>query len=315
MIGRKHDQSHATAQRIWARASGSTTSPGSPARRHAPALHRELSITGLTSNPTIFDHAIGSGARTTTPIREERGRHLRRSSSSSISRSTDLPRPPTCSGRSTTTPHSTAGSRSRCRRSLAHDTGAPSTQAGALHSRSPRPNLFIKIPGTPEGVPAIEEAIFAGMPINVTLLFSSGTVRRGGRAYQRGIERRLAAGLARRRLGGLVVRQPLGQGGAGEGPGRARTGSASRSRGEPIGPTRAARLASLRRLASAGARPQRLLWASTGTKDPAGLGRAVREALAAPDTINTMPDATLLAFADHGQIRRVMPPDGGDAER
>ena len=185
-----------------------------------------------------------------------------------------------------------------------------------LHAPGGRANLFIKIPGTPEGIPAIEESIFAGVPINVTLLFSREQYLAAAEAYLRGIERRIAAGLdpsvasvaslfvsrwdvavtdkvpdeLRNRLGIAIAR---------------RTYKAYREL-----------LASPRwqRLADAGARPQRLLWASTGTKDPKASDTLYVEALAAPDTINTMPEKTLLAFADHGEVGATMPADGGDAE-
>jgi transaldolase len=185
-----------------------------------------------------------------------------------------------------------------------------------LHRQLERPNLFIKIPGTPEGLPAIEEAIFSGIPINVTLLFSREQYVAAAAAYQRGIERRIQVGLDPDVVSVASVfisrwdkavsdkvpaelKNRLGIAIAG------RTHKAFRellvSHHSEV-------------LASAGARHQRLLWASTGTKDPQASDVLYVEALAAPDTINTMPDATLLAFADHGELRGVMPEDGGDAE-
>jgi transaldolase len=185
-----------------------------------------------------------------------------------------------------------------------------------LHAQGQRPNLFIKIPGTREGVPAIEQSIFAGVPINVTLLFSAEQYIASADAYMRGIEQRVAAGLDLKvdSVASLFV---------------SRWDVAVKEKVPPalhnrLGIAIAKRtykayralLASprWRQLAAAGARPQRLLWASTGTKDPNAPDTLYIEALVAPDTINTMPDKTLIAFADHGQVKGMMPVDGGDAE-
>ena len=185
-----------------------------------------------------------------------------------------------------------------------------------LHARAGRPNLFIKIPGTAEGLPAIEQSIFDGIPINVTLLFSREHYLAAAEAYLRGIERRIEAGLAPRvqSVASLFI---------------SRWDAAVKEETSPplhnrLGIAVAMRcykaqrelLASerWRRLAAAGARPQRLLWASTGSKDPAARDTLYIEALAAPDTINTIPEPTLLAFADHGQPGAVMPADGAYAE-
>jgi len=199
---------------------------------------------------------------------------------------------------------------------LVDDTSGSIRSAAALHARAQRPNLFIKIPGTPAGVPAIEESIFAGVPINVTLLFSREQYLAVAAAYMRGIERRIAAGLSprvasvaslfvsrwdvaikdkvpaelRNRLGIAIAR---------------RTYKAYR---EVLGSPR------WKKLAAAGAMPQRMLWASTGTKDPNAPDLLYVEALAAPDTIDTLPEKTLDALADHGKIAGVMAEDGGDAE-
>jgi transaldolase len=199
---------------------------------------------------------------------------------------------------------------------LVKDTAGSVRTAAALHANAKRPNLFIKIPGTPEGVAAIEESIFAGVPINVTLLFSREQYLAVAEAYMRGIERRIAAGRPprvtsvaslfvsrwdvavkdkvpaelRNRLGIAIAR---------------RTYKAYR---ELLGSAR------WKKLEAAGAMPQRLLWASTGTKDPNARDVLYVEALAAPDTIDTLPDKTLHAFADHGKVEGVMAVDGGDAE-
>jgi len=179
-----------------------------------------------------------------------------------------------------------------------------------------RPNLFIKIPGTDAGIAAIEEAIFAGVPVNVTLLFSREHYIAAAEAYMRGIERRIAAGLDAKvaSVASVFI---------------SRWDAAIRYKVPPalcnrLGIAIAKRtfkaycelLAAPRwqKLALAGARPQRLLWASTGTKDPAASNTLYLEALAAPNTINTIPEKTLLAFVDHGVVSSTMPQDGGDAE-
>jgi transaldolase len=185
-----------------------------------------------------------------------------------------------------------------------------------LHARARRPNLFIKIPGTPAGVPAIEEAIFRGVPINVTLLFSREHYVAAAEAYLRGIQRRIAAGCdpAVRSVASIFVsRWDVAV--------KDKVPAALRNR---LGIAIAMRtykayrdlLASARwrNLAASGALPQRLLWASTGTKDPAAPDVLYIEALAAPDTIDTMPEKTLLAFADHGKVKDAMRFDGGNAE-
>jgi transaldolase len=189
-------------------------------------------------------------------------------------------------------------------------------EAVRLHAQAERPNLFIKIPGTPEGIDAIEEAIFRGVPINVTLLFSCSQYLAAAEAYMRGIERRIAAGRdpAVRSVASLFVsrwdvaaaemvppelRNRLGIAIA------TQTYAAYR---ELLGSER------WQRLHDAGADPQRLLWASTGTKDPAASDVLYVEALAADMTINTMPDATLLAFADHGHVPGLLPVEGGDLD-
>jgi transaldolase len=199
---------------------------------------------------------------------------------------------------------------------LAHDTAGSVKAAVQLHRRAQRPNLFIKIPGTPQGVPAIEQAIFAGVPINVTLLFSREQYLAAAEAYLRGIERRIAAGLDPkvRSVASIFIsrwdvavkdrvpqalRNRLGI---------AIAGRAYKAYRELLASPRS------RKLAAAGAWEQRLLWASTGTKDPQAQDTMYIEALAAPDTINTIPDKTLLAFADHGKLKGEMPLDGGDAE-
>src|SRR5207237_9593941 len=199
---------------------------------------------------------------------------------------------------------------------LANDTASTIEAAAQLHARAERANLFIESPRTPEGIPAIEASILAGVPINVTLLFSAEQYLAAAEAYMRGIERRLAAGLDPRvdSVASLFVsRWDVAVKGVVPQELRNRLGIAVAKR-----TYKAYRglLASprWRRLAAAGARTQRLLWASTGTKDPAASDTLYIETLAAPDTINTTPDRTLLSFAEHGQLRDVMPGDRCDAE-
>src|SRR6185437_10591395 len=199
---------------------------------------------------------------------------------------------------------------------LADDAAGTVRETLRLHACARRPNLFIKIPGTRAGITAIEESIFAGVPVNVTLLFSREQYVAAAEAHLRGLERRIAAGLdpkvasvaslfvsrwdvAVRDTVPSTLRNRLGIAIA------QRTYKAYR---ELLASTR------WRKLAAPGARPQRLLWASTGTQDPQASDTLYIEALAAPETINTLPDKTLLAFADHGRLRGELPADGGDAE-
>ena len=199
---------------------------------------------------------------------------------------------------------------------LAHDTTGTLAAAKELHARAGRPNLFIKIPGTKEGLPAIEEAIFAGVPINVTLLFSREQYVAAAEAYMRGIERRIDAGL-NPDVGSVaslfISRWDV-----------AVKGKMPEALRDQLGIAVAERtykayrdlLASPRwqRVFNAGARPQRLLWASTGTKDPKASDILYIKALAAPFTVNTMPEATLKALADHGEIGGRLAASGGDCD-
>ncbi|HVN45602.1 MAG TPA: transaldolase [Steroidobacteraceae bacterium] len=265
----------------------------------------ELSITGLTSNPTIFDHAIKNSAAYDDAIRER----LKAGQSAEalffeialqdITAAADLFRP--------IFDH-TAGVDGwvslEVSPTLAHDAASTVTQAKELAARAARPNLFIKIPGTPEGLPAIEEAIYAGIPINVTLLFSREHYLAAAQAYLRGIERRIAAGLDPN-VGSVaslfVSRWDVAVAGKGP-PSLANTLGIAIA--ERTYAAYRALLASPRwqRVFNAGARPQRLLFASTGTKDPKAPDILYVKSLAAPLTVNTMPESTLLAFAEHGEL-------------
>ena len=199
---------------------------------------------------------------------------------------------------------------------LAHDTARTLAAANALHARAGRPNLLIKIPGTKEGLPAIEEAIFAGIPINVTLLFSHEHYLAAADAFLRGIERRVAAGLPSE-VGSVasvfISRWDAAVNGRVPEALRNQLGIAIAKRTYKAYRTL---LGSPRwqRVFNAGARPQRLLWASTGTKDPGASDVLYIKSLAAPFTVNTMPEGTLKALADHGAIGEMLPADGGDCE-
>jgi len=200
---------------------------------------------------------------------------------------------------------------------LAYDTASTLAAAKELHKRAGRPNLFIKIPGTKEGLPAIEEAIFAGIPINVTLLFSREHYVATAEAFLRGIERRIGAGL--KPSVGSVASVFISRWDS------AVMGKVPDALRDQLGIAIAKRtykayrglLGSARwqRVFNAGARPQRLLWASTGTKDPKASDVLYIKALAAPFTVNTMPEGTLIALADHGELGTVLPADGGDCEQ
>jgi transaldolase len=277
----------------------------------------ELSITGLTSNPTIFDHAI----KNSTDYDECIARKIREGKSGErlffelaledLTDAADLFQPIYDRTRGVDGWVSLEVSPL-----LAHDTRVTIDVAKDLHARAGRSNLLIKIPGTQEGLPAIEEAIFAGVPINVTLLFSREQYLAAADAFMRGIERRIEAGLAPdvASVASLFVsRWDVAV--AGKVPEELRN-----QLGIAIAKCTYAAYRSLlgsprwQRAFNAGARPQRLLWASTGTKDPKAPDLLYVKALAAPLTVNTMPEGTLRALADHGDIGEILPPDGGDAE-
>ena len=277
----------------------------------------ELSVTGLTSNPTIFDHAIRKGDAYDVAIhrKTDEGKAgeplFLELALEDLTRAADLFRP---------IHDATAGVDGwvslEVSPLLVDDAGGTIREVARLHGRAGRANIFIKIPGTGSGLKAIEESIFAGVPVNVTLLFSREQYVAAAEAYMRGIERRIAGGLDPKvsSVASLFVsRWDVAVKDKVAGELRNRLGIAVARR-----TYKAYRdlLASPRwqKLAGAGARTQRLLWASTGTKDPGAPDTLYVEALAAPDTINTMPDKTLLAFADHGRVNGVMPIDGGDAD-
>jgi len=277
----------------------------------------DLSVTGLTSNPTIFDKAIKDsdfydGAIHQKVAAGKSGEAMFYDLAlEDLTQAADLFRPI-----HDATDAVDGWVSLEISPLLADDTTGSITAATQLHTRANRPNLFIKIPGTPAGLPAIEESIFAGVPVNVTLLFSREQYLAAADAYMRGVERRIAADLdpkiasvasifisrwdvavqdkvpehLRNCLGIAIARRTY------------------KSYYELLTSAR------WKKLEAAGAQVQRLLWASTGTKDPKASDTLYVEALAAPNTINTLPEATLHAFADHGRVKNTMPLDGGDAE-
>ena len=276
----------------------------------------DYAVTGLTSNPTIFNEAIGGGAYDASIGEKARSGKSGEAlfielALEDLRRAADLFAPV----------HARTGGvdgwvSMEVSPLLAADTAGTIAAAKAIFRDADRRNLFVKIPGTPEGIPAIEEAIFAGVPINVTLLFSREHYLAAAQAYLRGIERRIAAGLDPRveSVASLFISRWD----------RALTDAVPAELHNRLGIAigqrsyRAYRelLASPRwkKLAEQGAHPQRLLWASTGTKDPKLSPSLYVEAFAAPDTVDTMPEKTLLAFAQNGKVGSAMAADGGDAE-
>ena len=276
----------------------------------------ELSVTGLTSNPTIFDHAIKNSTAYDETIRQKlaegkSGEELFfEVALEDLVVAADLFRQIYDE-----TAEVDGWVSLEVSPLLANDTATTLSEAKNLHARAGCPNLFIKIPGTKEGVPAIEEAIFAGVPVNVTLLFSPVQYVAVAEAYLKGIERRIAAGLPAQ-VGSVasvfISRWDTGVMGKVPEPLNDKLGIAI---AKAIYKTYRDLLASPRwqRAFNAGARPQRLLFASTGTKDPKASDVLYIKELAAPLTINTMPEKTLLAFAEHGQVSEALPIDGGDS--
>ena len=277
----------------------------------------ELSITGLTSNPSIFDHAIKNSNFYDDAILQK----VKQGKSGEalffelaiedLREAADLFRP--IYDRTNGVDGWVSIEVSPA---LAYDTLGTIAEVKRLHARAERPNLFVKIPGTPQGVSAIEESIFAGVPVNVTLLFSREQYLAAAEAYLRGIERRVQAGLnpdVCSLASVFISRWDKATMDKVPGELRDKLGIAVAKRTYKA----YRRLLDSERclqLANAGARSQRLLWASTGTKDPAASDVLYIKALAAPFTVNTIPDKTLLAFADHGSVGELMAADGGDAE-
>ena len=277
----------------------------------------EYSVTGLTSNPTIFDKAISSGDAYDAGIAElAQAGHSGETAFIELAlqdlrRAADLFRPAFDAS-----DRLDGWVSMELSPLLASDTEGSIAAAREVHHQAACANLLVKIPGTPQGIPAIEQSIFDGVPINVTLLFSCEQYLAAAKAYMRGVKRRIEADRDPR-VGSVaslfVSRWDVA---ANEQVpaelhnqlGIAICGRTYRAYRELLVSRE------WRELADAGAQPQRLLWASTGTKDPDASPTLYVEALAAPDTINTMPEKTLEAFAQHGTLRGAMPVDGGDAE-
>ena len=277
----------------------------------------ELSITGLTSNPTIFDNAISKSSLYDKEICKQLDAGVVEEelffklAIQDLGRAAELFLP--VYERTGTVDGFVSLEVSPV---FAYDTKATVEQAKTLHAQANKPNLFIKIPGTKEGLPAIEDSIFAGIPINVTLLFSTDQYKAAADAYMKGLERRVQAGLSAdvRSVASIFVsrwdvavadkvpaslRNTLGV---------AVSKQVYKAYRDILESDRFQRLENL------GARAQRLLFASTGTKDKTAPDALYIDGLAAPNTVNTMPEATLLAFADHGTIATALSRDGGDAE-
>ncbi|HEX5960790.1 MAG TPA: transaldolase [Rhodanobacteraceae bacterium] len=278
----------------------------------------EQDVTGLTSNPSIFDKAISGGHDYDGAISEllaagQHGEELFFALAlQDLTRAADLFKPAF---------HHSDGVDGfvslEVSPLLVDDTAATIESAALLHARARRDNLFIKIPGTPAGIPAIEESIYRGVPINVTLLFSREQYMASAEAWMRGIERRIAEGKdpnVDSVASVFISRWDVAV--------ADKVATELKDRlGIAIGRRTYKAYCELRdtprwkKIVAAGVHPQRLLWASTGTKDPKASDTLYVEALAAPDTINTIPDKTLLAFADHGKLGGTMPRDGGDCEQ
>jgi transaldolase len=278
----------------------------------------ELSVTGLTSNPTIFDHAVAHSTSYDAEIRRLVGAGKSGEALffelaiQDLTKAAELFAPI----------HQRTGGVDgfvslEVSPLLAHDTDRTVAAAKELHAKANRPNLFIKIPGTLEGLPAIEEAIFSGVPVNVTLLFSRDDYVRAADAYMRGLERRVAAGSSpdvRSVASVFVSRWDKATMEKVPGELRDRLGIAV-SQQSYKAYRDALESDRWQRLEGQGARPQRLLFASTSNKDPQASDVLYMGALAAPNTVNTVPEDTLLAFANHGQVDHAMPRDGGDSEQ
>ena len=277
----------------------------------------DLSVTGLTSNPTIFNQAIKNSSAYSAAIRTKFAQDKSAEevffelALEDLTRAADLFRP--IYDRTNGVDGWVSLEVSPL---LAYDTAKTLAAAKELHARAGRPNLLIKIPGTKEGLPAIEEAIFSGIPVNVTLLFSRDQYLTAAEAFLRGIERRIDAGL---KPGvGSVASVFVSRWDA------AVKGKAPRELNHKFGVAIAMRtykaardlLSSPRwhRIYNAGAYPQRLLWASTGSKDPTASDVLYIKALAAPFTVNTMPESTLKALANRKELGSILPADGGDCE-
>jgi len=278
----------------------------------------ELSVTGLTSNPTIYDHSIKNGATYDSAIADKlkRGRSgeelFFELALEDLTRTADLFRP---------IHERTSGVDGfvslEVSPLIAYDASKTIAAAKELFARANRPNFFIKIPGTAQSLPAIEEAIFAGVPINITLLFSREQYLAAAEAYLRGVERRIEAGLnpnVASVASVFVSRWDSAVAGKVPEALRDQLGIAIAKRTYKAASELLSSSPRWRRAYNFGARTQRLLWASTGTKDPKASDILYVKALAAPYTVNTMPEGTLKALATHTELGELLPADGGDCE-
>lgn len=312
-MARPTDELHAAGQSIWLDNITRTMLDDGTIQ----GFITDLSVTGLTSNPSIFDKAISTGAY------DEAIRAAAKAGTTSgediffdlaiedLRRAADL-----FLGIHERTDGVDGWVSLEVSPELAHDTDATVAAATQLHARAGRSNLFIKIPGTPEGLPAIENAIFAGIPVNVTLLFDKAQYLAAADAFMKGVERRLDAGLDPA-VGSVasVFMSRWDKAIADKVPTDLKNGLAI-AVGHDIYRAYRELMDSERwqHLVGEGARMQRLLWASTSTKDPSAPDTMYVTDLAAPFTVNTMPDGTLKAFADHGSVGAMLPADGGDCD-
>ncbi len=311
---RSTQQLHELGQSLWLDNITRELLTGGTLRRYRD----EFSVTGLTSNPTIFDLAIRNGTAYDESIRNKTAQGKSGEelffelALEDLTQAADLFRP---------IYEATNGVDGwvsvEVSPLLAYDTANTVKQVAQLHAQAKRPNLFVKIPGTPQGVPAIEEATFQGVPVNVTLLFSRAQYLASAEAYMRGIERRIVAGLNPKvhSVASLFISR-WDKAVMGKAPENLRIAWASRSRSVRI--NRIA-ICMSRRGGRSSPRPEHrasgCCGAAPARKIPARADVIYIEALAAPDTINTMPEKTLLAFADHGHVKDPLPRDGADAEK
>jgi len=278
----------------------------------------DMSVTGLTSNPTIFDLAISKSADYDDDIHRLVKEGLAGEDLFFELAIKDLKQ----AAKIFAPVHRrTAGVDGwvslEVSPLLAFDTSKTINQAKALHQKAEAPNIFIKIPGTKEGAPAIEEATYAGVHVNVTLLFSREHYVRAADAYMRGLERRLVEGLSLdvRSVASIFISRW---------DNAVKDKVAAKLRNKlaiAVGHQTYKAYRDImdsdrwQRLENNGARCQRLLFASTSTKDPEASDVLYINSLAAPNTVNTMPEKTLLAFNDHGQVKGVLSRDGGNADQ
>jgi transaldolase len=284
-------------------------------------LIADCAVTGATSNPTIFAKAITGSDRYDDQLRAAAAAGRRDPQElffelalEDVGRAADLLR----------ATYEASGGRDgfvslECTPDLADDTQATIDQALELWSRLDRPNVMIKVPATGAGIPAIEELTARGVNVNITLLFSLERYEQVIDSYVSGVERRVAAGRpvdAISSVASFFVSRvdakvdPLLPAGS-DLRGRVAIANAQRAYARSLERFGDERWLTLR---ESGARPQRPLWASTGTKDPSYSDVLYVEELIAPETVNTMPETTLRAFADHGRVGGTIGIEGSFAD-